>query len=215
MLYLRFLSVKPAYIHLVFLVKSCNQRLQYTLHVYRLFWFVCLFVFFLDLHRLSELQELPVDVEPYVKKLMNSRRRVMLVNNILQNAQVRNVQWGPVMPDISWLLMASKYKFLAKTWESLGWAIIAIIFACPSGVFWKLLTLNLCYKTLLRTQNTIMCLLSLHVGEAWKTSPKCHKRDSQKKSFTGTFWILVLTWNYEDLRINKLENTVHVHTLFA
>jgi len=42
-----------------------------------------------DLHRLSELQELPVDLEPYVKKLMNSRRRVMLVNNILQNAQER------------------------------------------------------------------------------------------------------------------------------
>ena len=41
-----------------------------------------------DLRRLSELQELPVDLEPYVKKLMNSRRRVMLVNNILQNAQV-------------------------------------------------------------------------------------------------------------------------------
>ncbi|XP_073243373.1 SNARE-associated protein Snapin-like [Porites lutea] len=42
-----------------------------------------------DLRRLSELQELPVDLEPYVKKLMNSRRRVMLVNNILQNAQER------------------------------------------------------------------------------------------------------------------------------
>ncbi|KAL9989522.1 hypothetical protein ACROYT_G004083 [Oculina patagonica] len=42
-----------------------------------------------DLHRLSELQELPIDLEPYVKKLMNSRRRVMLVNNILQNAQER------------------------------------------------------------------------------------------------------------------------------
>ena len=41
-----------------------------------------------DLHRLCELQEIPVDLEPYVKKLMNSRRRVMLVNNILQNAQV-------------------------------------------------------------------------------------------------------------------------------
>ena len=45
-------------------------------------------MFLTDLHRLSELQELPIDLEPYVKKLMNSRRRVMLVNNILQNAQV-------------------------------------------------------------------------------------------------------------------------------
>lgn len=42
-----------------------------------------------DLHRLTELQEFPIDLEPYVKKLMNSRRRVMLVNNILQNAQER------------------------------------------------------------------------------------------------------------------------------
>ena len=42
----------------------------------------------LDLHKLQELQEMPLDLEPYVKKLMNSRRRVMLVNNILQNAQV-------------------------------------------------------------------------------------------------------------------------------
>ncbi|PFX18497.1 SNARE-associated protein Snapin-like [Stylophora pistillata] len=42
-----------------------------------------------ELHRLSELQEFPVDLEPYVKKLMNSRRRVMLVNNIVQNAQER------------------------------------------------------------------------------------------------------------------------------
>lgn len=41
-----------------------------------------------DLHRLSELQEMPLDLDPYVKKLMNSRRRIMLVNNILQNAQV-------------------------------------------------------------------------------------------------------------------------------
>ncbi|XP_031557104.1 SNARE-associated protein Snapin-like [Actinia tenebrosa] len=42
-----------------------------------------------DLHRLQELQEMPLDLEPYVKKLMNSRRRIMLVNNILQNAQER------------------------------------------------------------------------------------------------------------------------------
>ena len=49
---------------------------------------LCLVIFCLDLHRLSELQEFPIDLEPYVKKLMNSRRRVMLVNNILQNAQV-------------------------------------------------------------------------------------------------------------------------------
>ena len=43
---------------------------------------------FLDLKKIAELQGIPIDLEPYVKKLNNSRRRVMLVNNILQNAQV-------------------------------------------------------------------------------------------------------------------------------
>ncbi|EDO34638.1 predicted protein [Nematostella vectensis] len=42
-----------------------------------------------ELHRLSELQDIPVDLDVYVKKLMNSRRKIMLVNNILQNAQER------------------------------------------------------------------------------------------------------------------------------
>ena len=31
---------------------------------------------------------MPIELEPYVKKLNNSRRRVMLVNSILQNVQV-------------------------------------------------------------------------------------------------------------------------------
>ena len=30
-----------------------------------------------------------LDLDPYVKKLLNARRRVVLVNNILQNAQVK------------------------------------------------------------------------------------------------------------------------------
>ncbi|KAK3087920.1 hypothetical protein FSP39_012449 [Pinctada imbricata] len=41
-----------------------------------------------DLKAIAEQQAVPVDLEPYVKKLNNSRRRVMLVNNILQNVQV-------------------------------------------------------------------------------------------------------------------------------
>ncbi|KAJ8300854.1 hypothetical protein KUTeg_022373, partial [Tegillarca granosa] len=40
-----------------------------------------------DLKRIAEQQAVPVDLDPYVKKLNNSRRRVMLVNNILQNVQ--------------------------------------------------------------------------------------------------------------------------------
>lgn len=45
-------------------------------------------LFALDLKRIAEQQAVPVDLEPYVKKLNSSRRRVMLVNNILQNVQV-------------------------------------------------------------------------------------------------------------------------------
>jgi len=45
-----------------------------------------------DLKRISELQQQQqgssLDLEPYLKKLNNARRRVVLVNNVLQNAQV-------------------------------------------------------------------------------------------------------------------------------
>ena len=41
-----------------------------------------------ELKVIAENQAIPVDLESYVKKLNNSRRRVMLVNNILQNVQV-------------------------------------------------------------------------------------------------------------------------------
>ncbi|XP_048772518.1 SNARE-associated protein Snapin [Ostrea edulis] len=42
-----------------------------------------------DLKRIAEQQVVSIDLEPYVKKLNSSRRRVMLVNNILQNVQER------------------------------------------------------------------------------------------------------------------------------
>ncbi|XP_074654126.1 SNARE-associated protein Snapin-like [Tubulanus polymorphus] len=42
-----------------------------------------------DLRRISEAKGVPIDLDPYVKKLNNARRRVSLVNNILQNAQER------------------------------------------------------------------------------------------------------------------------------
>jgi len=42
-----------------------------------------------DLKKISEAQPNNVDLDSYIKKLNNSRRRVMLVNNILQNAQDR------------------------------------------------------------------------------------------------------------------------------
>lgn len=43
-----------------------------------------------ELCRINEHQKVALDLDPYVKKLLNARRRVVLVNNILQNAQVKD-----------------------------------------------------------------------------------------------------------------------------
>ncbi|XP_037269457.1 SNAP associated protein isoform X1 [Rhipicephalus microplus] len=42
-----------------------------------------------DLRALSEKQQIPYDLDSYVKKLVNAKRRVVLVNSILQNTQER------------------------------------------------------------------------------------------------------------------------------
>ncbi|MBN3315869.1 SNAPN protein, partial [Atractosteus spatula] len=42
-----------------------------------------------ELCRINDHQKVALDLDPYVKKLLNARRRVVLVNNILQNAQER------------------------------------------------------------------------------------------------------------------------------
>ncbi|XP_076455391.1 SNARE-associated protein Snapin-like [Babylonia areolata] len=42
-----------------------------------------------DLKKVAEAEAVPADLEPYAKKLNNSRRRVILVNSILQNIQER------------------------------------------------------------------------------------------------------------------------------
>jgi len=45
-----------------------------------------------DLKRISEQQQQQapsIDLEPHLKKLNNARRRIVLVNNVLQNAQVQ------------------------------------------------------------------------------------------------------------------------------
>ena len=42
-----------------------------------------------ELQTLSLLQKPPINLDPYVKKLLNCRRKVTLVNSVLQNAQER------------------------------------------------------------------------------------------------------------------------------
>ncbi|CAD5121258.1 DgyrCDS9789 [Dimorphilus gyrociliatus] len=45
-----------------------------------------------DLKKISESHGIPADLNPYVKKLNNTRRRINIVNNILQNAQVCTIR---------------------------------------------------------------------------------------------------------------------------
>uniref|UniRef100_A0A6I8PPX5 Biogenesis of lysosome-related organelles complex 1 subunit 7 n=1 Tax=Ornithorhynchus anatinus TaxID=9258 RepID=A0A6I8PPX5_ORNAN len=49
-----------------------------------------------ELCRINEDQKVALDLDPYVKKLLNARRRVVLVNNILQNAQLSQGSPSPV-----------------------------------------------------------------------------------------------------------------------
>lgn len=50
-----------------------------------------------ELCRINEDQKVALDLDPYVKKLLNARRRVVLVNNILQNAQVKEFPTNSVI----------------------------------------------------------------------------------------------------------------------
>ena len=52
-----------------------------------------------ELCRINEHQKVALDLDPYVKKLLNARRRVVLVNNILQNAQVSGKPWCGLLKD--------------------------------------------------------------------------------------------------------------------
>ena len=56
------------------------------------------FVYVSDLKKIAESDPVPMELEPYVKKLNGSRRRVMLVNSILQNVQVNSDLHSPT-PD--------------------------------------------------------------------------------------------------------------------
>lgn len=41
-----------------------------------------------DLHEISQQEGCPVDLEEYVQKLHNAKKRIVIVSNILQGAQV-------------------------------------------------------------------------------------------------------------------------------
>ncbi len=52
-------------------------------------WAGLLYLCFLsELRQLSDKQKVPVDLDTYIKKLAISRRRILLVNDILQSVQV-------------------------------------------------------------------------------------------------------------------------------
>lgn len=42
-----------------------------------------------EIKKISDEQQCPLDLESYVKKLLNAKRRVTVVSNILQVAQVK------------------------------------------------------------------------------------------------------------------------------
>ncbi len=42
-----------------------------------------------ELSVISQNQQSPIDLESYIKKLLDARKRITIVNSILQNAQVR------------------------------------------------------------------------------------------------------------------------------
>ena len=43
----------------------------------------------LELEQLASLQKPPIDLDPYIRKLLNCRRKVTVVNSVLQNTQER------------------------------------------------------------------------------------------------------------------------------
>uniref|UniRef100_A0A803JVZ2 Biogenesis of lysosome-related organelles complex 1 subunit 7 n=1 Tax=Xenopus tropicalis TaxID=8364 RepID=A0A803JVZ2_XENTR len=68
------------------LLKPAVQQLDSHVHAVR-YWVLSLRS--PELCKINEDQKVALDLDPYVKKLLNARRRVVLVNNILQNAQER------------------------------------------------------------------------------------------------------------------------------
>lgn len=46
-----------------------------------------------EIKKISDEQQCPLDLESYVKKLLNAKRRVTVVSNILQVAQVILQSW--------------------------------------------------------------------------------------------------------------------------
>ncbi len=83
--FLNFLSLQKTVVDRQILCDAC---LLFYVHREANLEGVYLVLISVDLVKLSDCQDLPIDLEPYVKKLIGSRRRITLVNSILQNAQV-------------------------------------------------------------------------------------------------------------------------------
>ncbi|ELW67911.1 E3 ubiquitin-protein ligase CBL-B [Tupaia chinensis] len=71
--------------------------------------------------RINEDQKVALDLDPYVKKLLNARQRVVLVNNILQNAQERLSYLYPdgrsYNPDLTGLCEPTPHDHIKVTQE--------------------------------------------------------------------------------------------------
>lgn len=82
------ITLKVYYIFIIYKISSL-----YHYFVKNIFLFIGISkkFSFTELRQISETYNSMYDLDVYVKKLMNAKRRVMLVNNILQNAQVCNI----------------------------------------------------------------------------------------------------------------------------
>ena len=49
-----------------------------------------------ELSVISQNQQSPIDLESYIKKLLDARKRITIVNSILQNAQVGFIIMRPI-----------------------------------------------------------------------------------------------------------------------
>lgn len=67
-----------------------------------------------ELQSISQNQQCPVDLDVYVKKLLEARRRITIVNSILQNAQVYSSNIRTLLHYLCNLILSSLQDRLNK-----------------------------------------------------------------------------------------------------